>query len=220
MASSEASITIRPITDILPRHENTGKFQRQFDNSVVTAPKRSRAASLSRFVRHEYPYFNPPANPFTTAPYASEEGGTIYFRNSVSRNDLNALLRVLDIKTSDREYALVRAIADNPGKQEFLEQIRVVSKFGLLCEFHDINEEKYDKFPKQKLSIGQVVWLFVQKERERWGTEFWHDKTTGLAGKFGGNGDGMREKLSFGLTMESSYYGIFRLWSRAWLVGK
>jgi hypothetical protein len=64
-----------------------------------------------------------------------------------------------------------------------------------------------DKLPRYPIFINN-----------RWGTSSFEDK--GLYKKFGGDGDMKREELAFGLIVENEYYGIYRIWSRAWLVTK
>ncbi|MEI9999893.1 MAG: hypothetical protein WDO13_12425 [Verrucomicrobiota bacterium] len=41
-----------------------------------------------------------------------------------------------------------------------------------------------------------------------------------LRGTFGGDGDWAKESLCFGLLVENNDLGVYRLWSRAWLVTK
>ena len=36
----------------------------------------------------------------------------------------------------------------------------------------------------------------------------------------GGDGDWAKESLCFGLMVENGYQGVYRIWSRAWLVTK
>jgi hypothetical protein len=35
---------------------------------------------------------------------------------------------------------------------------------------------------------------------------------------FGGDGERAKESLAFGFMVENAYYGVYRIWSRAWLV--
>jgi hypothetical protein len=41
-----------------------------------------------------------------------------------------------------------------------------------------------------------------------------------LTGTFGRDGDWAREALCFGFTVENAFHGVYRIWSRAWLVTK
>jgi hypothetical protein len=41
-----------------------------------------------------------------------------------------------------------------------------------------------------------------------------------LSGTFGGDGYWAKESLCFGFLVENNYRGVYRIWSRAWLVTK
>lgn len=159
-------------------------------------------------------------NLFKAAPSQEESGGVIYFGNNIARDDLIALLRILDIKGEWSDYAAFIAESEIPGKDGYLVQMRIVTKFALRFMFGAISEAEYDRFPKQQLTISEALYLFIKKECERWGTVFWEDEKNGLRGLFGGDGNYAREELAFGFTVENSYHGVYRIWSRAWLVTK
>ena len=162
-------------------------------------------------------------NPFSTAPTDAPCGGVIYFGCDILKDNFKALLQILGIQPDrdtniHNDYAIFTAESEQPGKDGYLAQLRVVSKFGLRFMFNALNDAEYDKYPKQELSIGEVLWMFIEHEKKRWGTSL--TENHGLAGKFGGDGDYAREKLAFGLMVENHYYNVYRIWSRAWLVTK
>lgn len=64
--------------------------------------------------------------------------------------------------------------------------------------------------------IGDLVWTFVQSQQQVWGIY----NTSQLSGVMGGDGDWAKEALAFGLMVENAYHGVYRIWSRAWLVTK
>jgi hypothetical protein len=66
------------------------------------------------------------------------------------------------------------------------------------------------------MGIAAAIEQFIAAERERWGTGM----SSALRGTFGGDGDWAKESLCFGLMVENPYYGVYRVWSRAWLVTK
>lgn len=162
------------------------------------------------------------ANPILCAPIHEASGGVIYFDNKITLGDLESLLCVLEVRTGvrNKDYAVFIAESKQPGKDRFLTQMRVVSKFGLRFLFGALTESEYDGFPEQELTVLESLWLFLEQERKRWGTHFWEDGEKGLQGLFGGDGDYAREELSFGFMLENSYNQICRIWSRAWLVTK
>ncbi|MDO8551651.1 MAG: hypothetical protein Q7S03_03175 [bacterium] len=181
---------------------------------------------LSRFV----PYGNgvygyqerSVVNPFTSAPIEDDHGGTIYFGPNVTREDFEALMRILGITARERkrsrDYALFYQEAEKPGREGYIAQVRIVDKFALRYVFEAIGDVEYDSFFAQDLDVVDALWAFMQKEKERWGTAFWDDGK-GLRGMFGGDGDYAREALCFGFMIENGD-DVFRLWSRAELVTK
>ncbi len=158
--------------------------------------------------------------PFESAPIQEAEGGVIYFRNDIGREELEVLLRLIGV-TPPRpkpihDYALYQAESANPLGDRYLRQVRFVSESALHSFFRSLPKD--EKVPQQGLDIVERCWRFIQAEREHWGTFF--AASPKLAGKFGGDGNWAYEELCFGLMMENSYYGIWRIWSRAWLVTK
>lgn len=158
-------------------------------------------------------------NPIKSAPSQEPSGGVVYFGNGIAKADLEALLRLLEVKADYKDYALFIAESEQPGKDGYLVQMRIVTKFGLRFMFGALTDAEYDKFPEQQLSVSEALCEFLEKEAKRWGTSF-TDDGRGLQGLFGGDGDYAREELAFGFMMENEYHGIYRIWSRAWLVTK
>ncbi|MDP3955184.1 MAG: hypothetical protein Q8Q15_02365 [bacterium] len=164
-------------------------------------------------------------NPFTSAPSQEPCGGVIYFGNGVTKADFEALMRIMEVQPahvvkSSKEFAVFTAESKQPGKDGYLAQMRIVSKFGLRYLFGALTETQYEKFPQQGLTAVDTLWLFIEEERQRWGTSFLQDKEKGLCGLFGGDGNYAREELAFGFMVENGHNMVLRLWSRAWLVTK
>ena len=162
-------------------------------------------------------------NQFTSAPPQEACGGVIYFGNDVTKADFEALMRIMEVQPAhvskpSKDFAVFTAESEQPGKDGYLVQMRVVSKFGLHFMFDALTDAEYKKFPQQELTIVDVLWSFIEHERKRWGTSW--DDDEGLGGMFGGDGDYAREELAFGFMLENGYYNICRIWSRAWLVTK
>lgn len=63
----------------------------------------------------------------------------------------------------------------------------------------------------------EAFWGFMENERRKYGLYFGSPKLSGL---FGGDGDFAQEELCFGFMTENHYHGVYRIWSRAWLVTK
>jgi hypothetical protein len=157
-------------------------------------------------------------DPIKSAPLQDSSGGVVYFDNGIAKADFKALLRIMNVKSDYKDYAVFLAESKHPGEDGYLVQMRIVTKFGLCFMFGALTDAEYDKFPEQNLTIGETLWEFMKKEAERWGTSWMENK--GLHGKFGGDGDFACEELAFGFVMENEYHGVYRIWSRAWLVTK
>ncbi len=166
-----------------------------------------------------YGYQEPLAlNPLTQAPPHEDAAGIIYFGNQIEEPDFTTLLKIMDVKSTDKDYAVFLEEAKFPETAGYLVQIRIVTRFGLSCLFDALPDSEYESFPNQELTVQETLWTLINKEKERWGTSCFENK--GLYGKFGGDGDFAKEELSFGFMVENSYFGVYRLWSRAWLVTK
>ncbi|MDO8507597.1 MAG: hypothetical protein Q7S53_03440 [bacterium] len=164
-------------------------------------------------------------DPFKSAPSQEASGGVMYFDNRVSREDFEALMRILGVQPAHRvnpskDFAVFTAESERPGEDGYLAQMRVVSKFGLRYMFNALDNSEYEEFPEQELTMVEALWSFIEYECGRWGTSFSQDGQNGLRGLFGGDGDYAREELSFGFMVENDYHSVYRIWSRAWLVTK
>jgi hypothetical protein len=155
-------------------------------------------------------------NPLLDAPLSGSSGGTIYFDSSPNRADLEATLRLLTVQMDNTEYAIFLADSADPGQDRVLTQIRLVSSFALGALFGAKASEETIHLTKQPLAIGEMIWKFIEDQQREYGAGY----SSQLDGLFGGDGDWAREKLAFGFLVENEYQGVYRLWSRAWLVTK
>jgi hypothetical protein len=163
------------------------------------------------------------SNLFTSAPSQAAHGGVLYFGNDTSKADFEALMRIMGVQPAYvakplKAFTVFTAESKSPGKDGYLVQMRVVSKFGLRFMFGALTEAEYEKFPEQELTIVEALWSFIEQEQKRWGTSWMDDK--GLGGTFGGDGNYACEELAFGFMLENDYHNVYRIWSRAWLVTK
>ena len=156
-------------------------------------------------------------DPFKAAPTQEPAGGAIYFDSRFSPDDFRGLLRLAEVRLDDKDYSVFFREAEQPGEEGYIVQMRLVSRFGLRYMFDAITEGEYDQFPLQGLTVSEALSAFTDEESKRWGTSF---GAPGLDGLFGGDGHFAQEKLAFGFMVENSYFHIYRIWSRAWLVTK
>lgn len=152
-------------------------------------------------------------DPLRDAPQTDPAGGTVYFDDDIAADDLRTLLRVLSVQVDQPAFAAIRVDAKKPQEERFLTQIRIVVAEALGALF---DAAFAPEFVQQELTIGAAFATFVAAERERWGTGM----SPALRGSFGGDGDWAKESLCFGFMVENAYHGVYRMWSRAWLVTK
>lgn len=182
-------------------------------------------ADLTKFAPHGngvYGYQEGMIDPFKTAPSQDDTGGLLHFGNNTPREDFDALMSITGVRPRwyQREpcdYAVFYQESENPARDGYLAQMRIVSKFALRHMFGSITEAEYARFEDRQLSMSDVLWDFMENECKKYGTYFGAPKLNGL---FGGDGNFAQEELCFGFMVENNYYRVYRLWSRAWLVTK
>lgn len=155
-------------------------------------------------------------HPLQDAPTNTASGGVVYLDDNVAGEDLLAACRLLGIPGRERQYAAFLQESQHPLTQRFLVQLKLVTRFALNYLFRAIESEQYDKFPEQPLSMGELMVAFLSDQQQHWGTGM----SSELSGCMGGDGDWAKESLAFGLMVENDYHGVYRIWSRAWLVTK
>lgn len=155
-------------------------------------------------------------HPLLDAPLTGSSGGTVYFDGSPEKSDLDTLLRVLTVHVESVDYAVFLREAEKPSEERFLIQIRLISQFALQSLFGAKIDGECGALATQTVSIGDLVWKFIEDQQREYGTGY----SRQLDGLFGGDGDWAKEKLAFGFVVENEYQGVYRLWSRAWLVTK
>jgi hypothetical protein len=174
-----------------------------------------RPGDLSLFTPYGesfYGYQEGIRDPFKEAPITNAEGGILCFPNHVSREDFQALSRIIGVNDRDLDYNVILQTSDDPRTERYLTQMRLVSGFALKFLFQDSQEAD-----AQKLNMTDAMWAFMEKEKSKYGTMFGNPA---IAGTLGGDGHFEQEELAFGIAVENPYYHVYRIWSRPWLVGK
>ncbi len=82
------------------------------------------------------------------------------------------------------------------------------------CPYCGSHETELRSFQHQPLSVGALMGKFIETEQQHWGTGL----SSKLSERFGNPGQRFRATLAFGLMIENAFYGVYRLWSRAWLL--
>jgi hypothetical protein len=167
----------------------------------------------SAFAAMDYYGLQPHApDPFHDAPLTDGGGGTVYFDARTEDASVRSLLALMEVQDA-AEFAAIQVDADQPLQQRFLRQLRIIVPEALGALF---NAAYAPELVKQPCTVGAAIAGFIAEERERYGTGM----SSKLTGTFGGDGDWAKEALCFGFTVENGFHGVYRIWSRAWLVTK
>lgn len=161
-----------------------------------------------------YGFHEAQAHPFLNAPATESAGGTLYFDDNASTETLTTALQLMGVYRTD-DYVAFAASSAEPVTDRYLDQLRLVSRAALSSLFRASATEPP---PKQTLNIVDGVTAFVTAQKAKWNDHYAFSAK--LAGLAGGDGDWAKESLAFGFHVENSYWGVYRVWSRAWLVTK
>lgn len=151
-------------------------------------------------------------HPIKSAPINDDAGGVIYFSRHVPADEIVVALDLFGFRSLIKDYALFISGTKDPRADNFLDQMRIIS--------HDALRHFYradtSSLTNQKLDAGEAVGRFMEWQAEKWE----NSRGTILAGCLGGDGDWAKERMAYGAMIENSYWGVYRVWSRAWLVTK
>jgi len=132
--------------------------------------------------------------PIKGDPPTVDSAGLVYFGNELSRKDFNGFLRMMDVSTNNKGYAAFVQESSNPIQDHYLNQMRLVSKFGLSFMFNVLNQENFDSFDEQELSIEESLWGFIEAEKENYGISFGDPR---IEGKMGGRWTFCKRRTQF-----------------------
>jgi hypothetical protein len=153
-------------------------------------------------------------HPLLNAPITEPTGGTLYLDGEPNSEDLAATLRLLGVPTDATDYAAFISQAKKPAEERYMTQLRIVRRVALAALYDALSEAELRSFQHQPLSVGALMGKFIETEQQCWGTGL----SPKLSERFGNPGQRFRATLAFGLMIENAFYGVYRLWSRAWLL--
>ncbi|MDA4847286.1 hypothetical protein [Hoeflea poritis] len=157
----------------------------------------------------------PSANPILNAPLQEPSGGTIYFETT-DAGRIESALAAMGVRLDSKDYAAFAASSPNPVESRYVDQIKFVWH-GALRSLFKVDDDKIP--PDQTLTLRQALTQFVKEQDAKW-NEPGRPFSTRLRGAAGGDGEWAKEALAFGFHVENSFWQIYRIWSRAWLVTK
>jgi hypothetical protein len=154
----------------------------------------------------------PSQDPFHAAPAQEPCGGLLYFDDGVDLQQLRGALDVIGVHGPRKDYAVFAGESKDPVAERYLDQVRIISK-AALAHFFGLREEA-KALPDQDVPLGDYIERFIADQKAKW------NESASLAGTLGGDGDWAKESLAFGFYVENTSWGVYRLWSRPWLVTK
>jgi hypothetical protein len=156
-------------------------------------------------------------DPIRAAPTNLPEGGVVYFHATTSDDDLRTVLSLMGLQQARRDFAAFKGDAADTQRERYLTQLRLVTK-AALHQFFGAGAH-IGALADQELTMEEAVLAFLKEERSRWNDPPWGFSGK-LSGTLGGDGDWAKEALAFGFLVENSNWGVYRVWSRPWLVTK
>ena len=157
-------------------------------------------------------------DPVRNAPPSQPAGGLVYFDDSIAPGDLAALLRAMHVPSHEKHFVVVAGSSRKPIEDHYLDQARIISGAALFNQFWADQETR--TLAAQPISVAEYIVQFVDEQRRKWKEPDRDPFPDSLDVLFGGDGDGAKEALCFGLMIESPHWPVYRVWSRAWLVSK
>jgi hypothetical protein len=154
------------------------------------------------------------SQPLLEAPITEPTGGTLYLDGEPNAEDLAATLRLLGVPAAATDYTAFVSHVQEPAEERYLTQVRIVRRVAMVALYDALSEAELQAFPQQKLTVGGLIGKFIETEQQRWGTSL----SPQLSKRFGNPGQRFRATLAFGFMIENAFCGVYRIWSRAWLL--
>lgn len=154
-------------------------------------------------------------DPLLSAPLTDVADGTLYFAAGSVRSIADAL-ELMGIPRNSRNFLAVYSQSKRPAESRYLDQLWLVSSAAGRAVL-GIDDEALQC--EQDLTLEEAILGFVERQVGRW-TEPGRPYSRHLDGLLGGDGEFAREALGFGLHVEDSFNGLYRIWSRPWIVLK
>jgi hypothetical protein len=152
------------------------------------------------------------ADPLRAAPLTEPAGGAVYIQGDPAPADLASLMRLLRVDAAAADYAAFLARAADPLEERYLTQLRLLRLPALVGIYQALSPDETRQFPDQRLTIGELVPAFVADEQRRW-------RARPLRPAIADPGEPqVQPALAFGFMVENAHYGVYRIWSRVWLL--
>lgn len=139
-------------------------------------------------------------------PWDERAGGAFCFNSRDYMGKKNAFLTlVMALGMSIRVKTFAAFIEEGSGHQK---QMRIVSARALKSVFEIIDQDQYDSFPEQEVSMAEAFWVFFLDATPS------HNPPRKTRSENPGKATLSLIPPSIGIMVENAYYGIYRIWSR------
>jgi len=152
-----------------------------------------------------------PAEPLRAAPLTEPAGGAVYIRRADARGSGGPHAAAARHAVA-ADYAAFLARAHDLLELRYLTQLRLLRVLALVSIYQALSPAETRSFPDQRLTIGELIPAFIAGERQRWSARLAQPPTADPSEPR------VQPALAFGLMIENAFYGVYRLWSRAWLL--
>jgi hypothetical protein len=155
---------------------------------------------------------NRPADPVRAAPLTEPAGGAVYIQGQPAPADVAGLMRLLRVDAAAADYAAFVVRAADPLEERYLTQLRLIRVPALAAIYQALSPDEIRLFPDQRLTIGELVPAFIADEQQRWSARPLQPSPVDPAEPR------VMQALAFGFMVENAHYGVYRIWSRVWLL--
>ena len=148
-------------------------------------------------------------DPIRNSPLTDDSGGVVYFRAHAGEQDMKAMFDVLGINSGEHDYAVIWESSESPQETAYVASLRVLTHRAL----ERIDRSAVAGLPRQPMTVETLLLRFVSEQLQNWDTRV-------VSHQMKVDGDSTKALPSFGLLVENSRLGVYRVWSRPWLASK
>jgi hypothetical protein len=156
-------------------------------------------------------------DPVRGAPLYDPDGGVIYFDADAPWASLETALSLMGVSLHEKDFVVFAGSSSDPQRDRYADQARIIQR-GTLRRTYGAGPDA-DALGPQSSTVGDFIQQFMAEQKKKWNQPP-YAFSPAMYGMFGGDGDYAKEELCFGFMVENAYLGVYRIWSRAWLVTK
>jgi hypothetical protein len=178
-----------------------GDFNRIVPHGMALVVRASDNLAPAMNVPNYYGLEPVSTDPVLAAPTQYPNGGVIYFDSGWKWEIIEAALSLIGVRFNEREFGIFQGEAREPIREQRRAHRIIPRRHGHPPDSGPAHTDRRlhpAVLPRARAEVG----LFKPPRNCRWGRRL------------------AKERLAFGFFMENQYWGIYRLWSRPWLLTK